>query len=37
MLAGVAVAGGVFVAPAGPSPDMQNCPPGQQEDTQTPG
>lgn len=37
MALGAAVAGGVLIAPAGPAPEMQNCPPGQHEDTTTPG
>lgn len=27
----------MLIAPSGPAPEVQDCPPGQHEDTQTPG
>ena len=32
-----AVGGAVLLVPAAPAPGVQNCPPGQHEDTETPG
>ncbi|MEI6252278.1 MAG: hypothetical protein WCP30_05685 [Mycobacteriaceae bacterium] len=37
VLVAAAVGGGLLYGPAGPAPDLQTCPPGQHEDTQTPG
>ncbi|MFN8070812.1 MAG: hypothetical protein U0R66_03205 [Mycobacterium sp.] len=36
-LLAAAVGGALLIVPAGPAPDLQTCPPGQHEDTQTPG